>query len=54
MPVSVRARFFDGLAELSHAPDEHLDELRAVYHDKRIAVPGTVFNAVLNRPDPVH
>ena len=46
--------FFDRLAELSHAPDEHADELRAVYEDKRIAVPGTVFNAVLNRPDPVH
>jgi hypothetical protein len=46
--------FYDHLAELSHAPDEHPDELRAVYQDKRIAVPGTVFNAVLNRPDPVH
>ena len=46
--------FFDRLAELSQAPDEHLDELRAVYEDNRIAVPGTVFNAVLNRPDPVH
>ena len=46
--------FFDRLAELSHAPDEHADALRAVYEDKRIAVPGTVFNAVLNRPDPVH
>ena len=45
--------FFDRLAGLSHAPDEHPDELRAVYQDKRIAVPGTVFNAVLNRPDPV-
>ena len=45
--------FFDRLAELSHAPDEHHDELRAVYQDKRIAVPGTVFNAVLNRSDPV-
>jgi hypothetical protein len=46
--------FFDRLAELSHAPDEHAEELRAVYEDKRIAVPGTVFNAVLNRPDHVH
>lgn len=45
--------FIDRLAALSHAPDEHLDELRAVYRDKRVAVPGTVFNAVLNRPDPV-
>lgn len=46
--------FIDHLAELSHAPDEHPDELRAVYQDKRIAVPGTVFNAVLNRPDHIH
>jgi hypothetical protein len=46
--------FFDELAELSHAPDAHADELRDVYQDKRIAVPGTVFNAVLNRPDHIH
>jgi hypothetical protein len=46
--------FFDRLAELSHAPDDHAEALRAVYEDKRVAVPGTVFNAVLNRPDPVH
>ena len=46
--------FFDRLAELSHAPDEHADALRAVYEDKRVAVPGTVFNAVLNRPDHIH
>jgi len=45
---------FDRLAELSHVPDKHPDELRAIYQDKRIAVPGTVFNAVLDRPDPVH
>ena len=46
--------FFDRLAELSHAPDDHADALRAVYDDKRVAVPGTVFNAVLNRPDHIH
>jgi hypothetical protein len=46
--------FIDRLAELSHVPDLHEGELRAAYQDKRIAVPGTVFNAVLNRPDPVH
>ena len=45
--------FIDRLAELSHRPDEHLDALSAVYQDERIAVPGTVFNAVLNRPDQV-
>jgi hypothetical protein len=42
------------LAELSHAPDQHADELRAVYQDSRVAVPATVFNAVLNRTDSVH
>jgi hypothetical protein len=46
--------FIDRMAELSHAPDEHEGALRAAYQDKRIAVPDTVFNAVLNRPDPVH
>ena len=43
----------DRLAVLTHDPDRHFDELRAVYLDPRIAVPGTVFNAVLNRTDPV-
>lgn len=46
--------FIDRLAEFSHAPDRHFGDLRAIYKDKRVAVPGTVFNAVLNRPDPVH
>ena len=46
--------FIDRLAEFSHAPDRHFGELRAAYKDERVAVPGTVFNAVLNRPDPVH
>jgi hypothetical protein len=46
--------FIDQLAALSHAPDRHFGDLRAAYKDKRVAVPGTVFNAVLNRPDPVH
>ena len=45
--------FIDRLAEFSHAPDRHFGDLRAIYKDKRVAVPGTVFNAVLNRPDPV-
>ncbi len=43
----------DRLARLSHAPDRHFDELRTVYQDERVAVPATVFNAVLNRPEPV-
>lgn len=46
--------FIDRLAEFSHAPDRHFGDLRTIYKDKRVAVPGTVFNAVLNRPDPVH
>ena len=46
--------FIDQLAAFSHAPDRHFGDLRAAYKDERIAVPGTVFNAVLNRPDPVH
>jgi hypothetical protein len=33
--------------------DRHLDELRAVYDTPRIAVPRTVFNAVLGRPEAV-
>jgi hypothetical protein len=41
---------FDRLAVLTHAPDAHLDELRAVY-DRQLAVPSTVFNAVLNRAE---
>jgi len=46
--------FIDRLAAFSHAPDRHFDELRAIYKDERVAVPSIVFNAVLNRPDPVH
>jgi hypothetical protein len=45
--------FIDQLAAFSQAPDRHFGDLRAAYKDKRVAVPGTVFNAVLNRPDPV-
>ncbi len=45
--------FIDRLARLSQTPDRHLDELRAVYQDPRIALPATVFNAVLHRPEAV-
>ena len=45
--------FIDRLAGFTREPDKHLDELRAVYGDPRIAVPPTVFNAVLNRPEAV-
>lgn len=42
---------FDRLAELSHAPDAHGEELHRVYRD-RLAVPPTVLNAVRNRLEP--
>ena len=42
---------FDRLADLTHDPDRHFDELRALFRDQRFAVPPTVFNAVLNRPE---
>ena len=45
--------FIDRLARLSREPDRHLDELRTVYEDPRVAVPPTVFNAVLGRPEAV-
>ena len=41
---------FDRLAIVSREPDTHVDELRALYRDERVSVPGTVFNAVLNCP----
>jgi Transglutaminase-like superfamily len=40
--------FFDRLAIVSREPDAHVDELSALYHDERVSVPGTIFNAVLN------
>ena len=45
--------FIDRLARLTHEPDRHLGELRTAYDDPRIAVPPTVFNAVLRRPEAV-
>ncbi len=49
--ASLDLAFFDRLAGLTHDPDRHFAELRALYGDPRIAVPATVFNAVLNRPE---
>ena len=43
--------FIDRLAVLTREPDANLAALQEAYHDKRLAVPDTVFNAVLNRPD---
>jgi Transglutaminase-like superfamily len=40
--------FFDRLAIVSREPDDHADELSALYRDERVSVPGTVFNAVLS------
>jgi hypothetical protein len=46
--------FFDRLAELTHQPGESFDELRKLYEgDSSLRVPGTVFNAVLNRQETV-
>ena len=45
--------FIDRLARLTREPDEHLTDLHVVYEDPRIAVPRTVFNAVLGRPEAV-
>ena len=42
---------FDHLAELTHDPDRHIEELRALSRDSRFAVPKTVFNAVHNQPE---
>lgn len=44
-------RLIDQLAALTRRPDIDLAALRQAYADSRVAVPGTVFNAVLNRPD---
>jgi hypothetical protein len=46
--------FFDRLAALTRAPDSTFTELRALYEgDDRLRIPGTVFNAILNRPEAV-
>lgn len=46
--------FFDRLAALATQPDASHQDLRALYDkDERVRVPKTVFNALLNRPEPV-
>ena len=43
---------FDRLAEVTHDPDHHFDDLRRLYMtDAGLTVPPTVFNAVMNRMD---
>jgi hypothetical protein len=45
---------FDRLAALTRDPDAAFAELAAAYaDDTRLHVPATVYNAVLNRPEPV-
>jgi hypothetical protein len=49
-----RLALFDRLAELTRDPDAAFADLTAAYAaDDRLRVPGTVFNAVLRRPEPV-
>jgi hypothetical protein len=51
-PDPIKLAYFDRLAELTHEPDAHFDELRRLYvSDTRLTVPPTVFNAVANRMD---
>jgi hypothetical protein len=46
--------FFDRLAALTKTPDATLDELRELYDDdERLQVPMLVFNAVLQRSEPL-
>jgi hypothetical protein len=49
-----RVALFDRLATLTRDPDTPLSELTGIYlNDDRLRVPDSVFNAVLNRVDPV-
>jgi hypothetical protein len=50
--AEVDVTLIDHLAELTHDPDAHFAELRAIY-DKGppLCVPTTVFNAVRNRAE---
>jgi Transglutaminase-like superfamily len=53
-PTSEQLALFDRLAEISREPDAKFEDLRQLYEsDERVRVPGTVFNAVLNRPEAV-
>lgn len=46
--------FIDRMAALTREPDRDPAALQRAYQDARIAVPDTVFNAVLGRPDRIH
>ena len=49
--AGIDVAFIDRVAALTQEPDAHHDDLRQLYSDPRIAVPATVFNAVLDRPE---
>lgn len=46
-----RLERFDHWAELTHDPDRHFEELRALYADPGVCVPPVVFNALLQRAE---
>ena len=49
-----RLALFDRLSTVTRAPDAAFAELRRLYEgDEALRVPGTVFNAVLNRPEAI-
>lgn len=45
--------FIDRLAAVSRRPDANADDLARAYADSRVAVPATVFNAVLKQTDKI-
>jgi hypothetical protein len=46
--------FFDRLAALTREPDGWFDEIRDLYEgDDRVRIPATVFNALLQRTEPI-
>jgi len=47
------AATFDAWAALTLDPDAHFDALRKLYATEAVHVPKVVFNAVLQRPEPV-
>lgn len=51
--IEEQLAFFDTLATLTKDPDASFAELRTIYDDDRLRVPGTVFNALLSRSDTV-
>jgi len=52
-PTAEHLTFFDHLAALTRQPEASPAELRRAYDDERVRVPASVFNAVLQRNEPV-